>query len=157
MPEQRRLSDESSSGLVTVTPGSTGALNNKTVTNATGLTSDPTVDFGFVLPPTAIQLENFEAYTDGSTVSLKWSTGGESGNLGFNVYREVNGKRELINSAPIAGSALRSSVELLASGESYDWNDDEPKSGVAFIISKTSTSTARPLYTVRLRRSSKFS
>lgn len=37
-----------SSGVVTLTPGSTGALNNNTVTNNAGTTSNPTVDFGFV-------------------------------------------------------------------------------------------------------------
>ena len=114
------------SGLVTNTPGSTGALNKNTVTNSNALTSNPTIDFGFIIAPTAIKLENFEAYTDGSTVALKWATGGEAGNLGFNVYREASGKRELINAAPIAGSALRSTVELQSSGESYSWNDSDP-------------------------------
>ena len=33
----------------------------------------------------------------------QWSTAAEFDNLGFNVYREIGGKRELINRAPIAG------------------------------------------------------
>ncbi len=37
-----------SSGITTLTPGSTGALGNTTVTNGTGTTSNLTVDFGFV-------------------------------------------------------------------------------------------------------------
>ncbi len=37
-----------SSGVATLTPGSTGALNNNVVTQATGTMSNPTVDFGFV-------------------------------------------------------------------------------------------------------------
>lgn len=37
-----------SSNLVTLTPGSTGAANNNTVTGATGATYNPTLDFGFV-------------------------------------------------------------------------------------------------------------
>jgi hypothetical protein len=121
-------------GLVTVTPGSTGALGNTVVTNANALTSNPTIDFGFVLPPTAIRLDNLAAYTDGNSVSLKWSTGGESHNLGFNLYRETNGKRELLNAAPIAGSALRSSVELQASAESYGWNDNDAKLGAVYYL-----------------------
>ncbi len=36
-----------SSGVTTLTPGSTGALTNNVVTQATGTTSNPTVDFGF--------------------------------------------------------------------------------------------------------------
>ncbi|PWH18671.1 MAG: hypothetical protein DDG60_00110 [Anaerolineae bacterium] len=37
-----------SSAVFTLTPGSTGALNNNTVTHASGSTHDPTVDFGFI-------------------------------------------------------------------------------------------------------------
>ena len=37
-----------SSGTVTLTPGSPGALSNNTITNASGTTSNPTLDFGFV-------------------------------------------------------------------------------------------------------------
>ncbi len=39
-----------SANAVTMTPGSTGALNNNTVTNATGTTTNPTIDFGFAYP-----------------------------------------------------------------------------------------------------------
>ncbi len=93
-------------------------------------TSDPTVDFA----PMAIKLDTFEAFTDGNTVSLKWLTGGESGNLGFNVYREADGERELLNAAPIAGSALRWNVELVASGESYGWIDADAKRGAVYYL-----------------------
>ena len=37
-----------SSGMFSLTPGSTGALTNNTVTNSSGETYNPTVDFGFV-------------------------------------------------------------------------------------------------------------
>ncbi|MBE7435823.1 MAG: sortase [Anaerolineales bacterium] len=37
-----------SSNPVTLTPGSVGAANNNTVNNASGTTSNPTVDFGFI-------------------------------------------------------------------------------------------------------------
>jgi len=37
-----------SSDIVTLTPGSTGAQGNNTVTNTFGITYDPTVDFGYV-------------------------------------------------------------------------------------------------------------
>ena len=117
------FSGKVTSGLVTLTPAAVGALNNNTVTNASGATTNPTVDFGFILSPTVVQLDKFDVYTDGASVELKWSTGNESGNLGFNVYREVNGKRRLLNSAPIAGNALRSGVELKASGTDYSWTD----------------------------------
>ncbi len=45
-----------SSNAVTLTPGSAGALNDNTVTQATGSTYDPTLDFGFQPPNPAIQV-----------------------------------------------------------------------------------------------------
>ena len=128
------FSGKVTSGLVTLTPGNAGALGNNTVTNATGATSNPTVDFGFILAPTIVKMEKFDAYTDGGSVELKWSTGDESGNLGFNVYREVNGKRHLLNSAPIAGNALRFGTELAASGSEYSWTDNKAVGGAVYYI-----------------------
>ncbi len=118
------------SGLITLTPG-----GEPTVTNSTGLTSNLTVDFGFVLAPTAIGLESFEAFAnaDGS-VTLKWSTGSEAANLGFNIYRETNGKRERLNASPIAGSALRSNATLQVSGDSYSWFDAKSESGAFYYL-----------------------
>lgn len=111
-------------GLVTLTPGSAGALTNNTVTNSTATTTNPTVDFGFVAPPTSVHLAGFNAYTDGTSVTLKWSTGGEADNLGFNVYRQAaDGTRVMVNRALIAGSALRSKTNLAASADSYRWKD----------------------------------
>ena len=65
---------------------------------------------------------------------IEWSTGEEFNNLGFNVYREVDGRRELINAAPIAGSSLRASVNLKASGENYSWRDNNPKAGAIYYL-----------------------
>ncbi len=108
------------SGLITLTPG-----GEVSFVNSTGSTLNSTVDFGFVLAATAIKLDTFETFTDGNFVELKWSTGSEANNLGFNVYREVDGKRRLLNAAPIAGNALRSNTQLEASGQNYTWTDKE--------------------------------
>lgn len=118
------------SGLIVLSAGGEPIVNN-----AAGSTSNPTVDFGFVLAPTAIQLESFDAFanSDGS-VTLKWSTGGEADNLGFNVYREFGGKREMLNDSPIAGSALRSSANLQASGDSYSWFDAKTVPGAVYYL-----------------------
>ena len=123
------------SGLVTLTPGNAGVLNNNTILNTNGSTSNPTVDFGLVTSPTAIGLESFDAFADlNGGVTLKWSTGNETDNLGFNIYREVSGKRELLNNSPIAGSALRSNVNLQASGDSYIWTDAQPVPGAVYYL-----------------------
>lgn len=134
------------SGLVTVLPGSTGTAGNKVVTNSTGTTSDPTIDFGFVLPPTAVTLDKFTVTTDGGAVALNWSTGGESGNLGFNIYRETNGVRELVTPAPIAGSALKTTANLVANGDNYSWVDKEARLGSIYYLEDLDVDGNRTMY-----------
>ena len=112
------------SGLVTLTPGVIAGKTNNTVTNSNGTTADPTVDFGFYFAPTAVSIAKLEAFTDGNGVRIEWATGGESKNLGFNVYRESNGRRELINPTLIAGSAIKSTATLQVTGGNYGWTDN---------------------------------
>lgn len=138
------------SNLVTLTPGSAGALGNNTVTNTTGLTSNPTVDFGFITAPTFIKLEGFEVNVNGIDTQVKWSTAEESDNLGFNVYREIGGKRELVNRSIIAGGSLRTSASLVATGDSYSWLDDKPQAGAVYYLEdidmKGSSTMHGPVY-----------
>lgn len=122
-------------GLVTTAPGSLGALSNNTVTNATGTTTNPTVDFGFVAPPTSVSLKSFTAHTDGNSVTLKWATGGEADNLGFNVYRQkADGTRELVNSSLIGGSALRTRTNLAATADDYRWKDQSGNPSAVYYL-----------------------
>lgn len=78
---------------------------------------------------TSIQLQSFLAWpgTDKNGANralLTWKTGGEANNLGFNVYRELNGNRVRLNPSLIAGSALWMSGALPKhSGKSYNWID----------------------------------
>ncbi|MGH9761635.1 MAG: C25 family cysteine peptidase, partial [Blastocatellia bacterium] len=54
-----------------------------------------------------------------------WHTGYEVDNLGFNVYRDLNGERVRVNPSMVAGSALiaRHST-MLTAGWSYSWQDN---------------------------------
>lgn len=56
-------------------------------------------------------------------VLLQWKTGYEVNNLGFNIYREVAGKRARINPSLLAGSALLAGKTALTAGQSYTWLD----------------------------------
>jgi uncharacterized repeat protein (TIGR01451 family) len=82
-----------------------------------------------IAAPTSIQLQAFTARsgTDrngANRVLLTWKTGGEANNLGFNIYRELNGNRVRLNPSLIAGSALWMSGALPKhSGKSYNWID----------------------------------
>ena len=61
---------------------------------------------------------------------LTWKTGGESHNLGFNIYRAENGNRIQLNPSLIAGSALMMRGALPKhSGRTYAWID--PRAGTA--------------------------
>jgi hypothetical protein len=87
----------------------------------------------FTTVPTAAKFSNDGAsnsisatrYDDG--VSVKWRTGVEVDNLGFNVYREVGGQRVRVNSQIIAGSALMVGAGTsLGAGKTYAWFDNSP-------------------------------
>jgi uncharacterized repeat protein (TIGR01451 family) len=74
--------------------------------------------------PTGVKLEAFTAGATSMGSLLSWKTGGETRNLGFNVYREVNGQRVRLNPSLIAGSALIMRHALAQHGaKTYAWMD----------------------------------
>jgi hypothetical protein len=76
---------------------------------------------------TYVDLVSFAATADESgQVLLQWKTGYEINNLGFNIYREVAGKRARINPSILAGSALLAGKAALTAGQSYAWADRLP-------------------------------
>jgi len=75
--------------------------------------------------PTAVRLTGFTAVQDGDEVVLRWQTSYEAHNLGYNIYREMNGKRVAITPSLVAGSALIAGRQTtLTSGLNYTWYDD---------------------------------
>jgi hypothetical protein len=78
--------------------------------------------------PTAAKLSSFTATTtDDGRVLLQWRTGAEVDNLGFNVYRDVDGTRTRITPQLIAGSALLAARGVkLTAGNTYAWLDTPP-------------------------------
>lgn len=80
------------------------------------------ISFGGVLGTTAVRLDSFTAAQFSQGTSLKWNTGWESNNLGFNVYREDMTGRVKLNDALIAGGAILTRGQLSA-GHSYSWVD----------------------------------
>jgi hypothetical protein len=126
------------SAAITLTAaGGTGA----TVTNSTGTTDQPTLDFGFVpQAPTAVRLTeltaqaNVQADAKGRRgVTINWRTGFEADNLGFNLYRAEDGRRVSVNPALIAGSALFAGVATqMTAGQSYTWLDPAGAAGASY-------------------------
>ena len=59
-------------------------------------------------------------------VQLRWQTGMEVANLGFNLYRDEAGQRTRINPNLIAGSAFFVGTRtVLGAGRSYAWRDTD--------------------------------
>ena len=72
---------------------------------------------------TYVDLVSFKAsQSSDGRVAIEWQTGYESDNLGFNLYRDSNGKRVKLNPSLIAGSALKAAATLTA-GLTYVWTD----------------------------------
>jgi hypothetical protein len=73
---------------------------------------------------TASKLVEFKATQYDTGTAMEWKTGYEVDNLGFNVYREVAGRRTLVNPTLIAGSALVAGPNVaMTAGNSYSWAD----------------------------------
>ncbi len=75
-------------------------------------------------PPTLARFAKVAALSTDRGTLVQWRTGYEADNLGFRIWREVNGQRVRVNSELVAGSALFAgpSVEL-RSGRSYTFWD----------------------------------
>jgi uncharacterized repeat protein (TIGR01451 family) len=118
-------------------PGSPGVVSNTATVAAYQTdpisTNNTSTQTETITAPTRITLMSFSAHSGidkngASRVLLTWKTSGEAHNLGFNVYRDLNGNRTRMNPSPVAGSALLMSGALPKhAGRSYAWID--PSSG----------------------------
>jgi hypothetical protein len=87
-----------------------------------------------VSAPTEAKVKRFtaDAFDDGR-VLLRWSSGYEAANLGYNIYRESRGQRTKINPETIAGSALVTGPKIaLTAGKSYAWADQSAPNGTRY-------------------------
>lgn len=72
----------------------------------------------------AVEFVGFTATHTNNGVLLKWQTGHEVDNLGFNIYRDERNNRTRITPQLIAGSALIAGPgTTLTAGDSYSWLD----------------------------------
>ncbi len=122
------------SGIVNLTPGYSGGAGNNVVNGLIGSTMDPTVDFGLLFAPTQVEMDKFEAFYKDNDIVIEWSTGGETDNLGFNVYRMTQGGSVLLNTAPIAGSSMRTNIALEITGNDYRWVDKGAAPGSVYYL-----------------------
>jgi hypothetical protein len=111
-----------SGGNATRFPGTVDAGANTITMTGVQEFSDWTA--GEPAAPTAVKLTGFTATQNNGEVVLQWQTGYEARNLGYNIYREQDGKRVAVTPSLIAGSALIAGRQTrLTAGLNYSWHD----------------------------------
>ena len=144
----------SSSATITVTTTASTPYSlavNTVIVNSTSPDLNPTNNTATVsVPiegPTSVRVNSFSANKTGNGVLLAWNTGGEIHNLGFNVYRDVNGQKTQLNPSLIAGSALlmREALEQHAA-KSYGWIDPYPIAGAVYWLEDVDLNGTRTMH-----------
>ena len=141
---------------ILVYPQQSGTITNTATVSA--LQTDPNPNNNTasqtetVVASTKVTLRSFTAQlgTDkngAKRVVLIWKTGGESHNLGFNVYREQNGNRVRMNLSLIAGSALQMTGALPKhSGKNYAWIDSSAGTSGSYWLEDIDISGVRTMH-----------
>jgi len=122
-----------------------------TASNQPGFFDNTTVT---VDEPTAVSLTSFTAVQNGDEVMLQWQSGSEARSLGYNVYREQDGKRVAITPSLLAGSALIAGRQTtLPAGLNYTWYDqigktspDKPTRAVTYWLEDVDLNGTRTLH-----------
>ena len=109
---------------VTASPGtiSNTATVSGTLTDPVAANNSATANTT-VLAVTLVKLRGFDVTQNKNNVSITWQTEYEQDNLGFNIWRDVNGQRTKVNKALIAGTALMSKKHDERSGYHYSAKD----------------------------------
>ncbi len=101
----------------------------------------------FTIAPTAVKMSTFTAQNGNKGIGLEWTTGFEVNNLGFNLYREHQGKRILVNPSIIAGSALMAAPGIaMTAGNSYSWIDSAGTSDCVYYLEDLDINGTRTMH-----------
>ncbi|HEX7809380.1 MAG TPA: hypothetical protein VF608_11660, partial [Thermoanaerobaculia bacterium] len=82
------------------------------------------------LAPTAVEMDSMSATRDGQRALISWTTGRQSHNLGYRVWRDG----VCLTRTPIAGSTFFVNTPSLASGTSYRWIDNAAPANATYWI-----------------------
>jgi hypothetical protein len=131
----------------TTPSGTIDTANNKFTVPGVSSFSDWTL--GAPNAPTLVKLRTFKATSDNGDVMIRWQSGYEVDNLGYNLYREQNGERTRVTRSMIAGSALLAGERtVLTAGQSYTWFDRPPadSGGVSYWLEDVDINGKRTLH-----------
>ncbi|MFL6210404.1 MAG: C25 family cysteine peptidase [Pyrinomonadaceae bacterium] len=120
--------------------------DNNTAT-ITGVSSFSDWTLGQTAAPTAVKFGEVRAESYAEGVLLAWDSGHEVDNLGYNVYRELGGRRVRVNRGIVAGSALTvgAATELRA-GQSYSWWDAKASGAAQYWIEDIDLNGTRTMH-----------
>ena len=96
------------------------------------------VQLTVVNAPTAVEVANLAAVSDGKSTQILWQAASEVRNLGYRVFREIGGRRQEIGGGLIAGSALRARFDPLA-GRDYAFIDRTASGGAKYWLQAIDT------------------
>jgi hypothetical protein len=85
-------------------------------------------------PPTDFELSDFQAETISGAVKISWRTNFEQNILGFKVWRDNFGKRELVNEELIAAGFLKTGDGFSQTGDEYNFYDRENSDGLFYSL-----------------------
>ena len=134
-------------GPVAVTPVGSAVNPATNQINMTGATSFSDWTAGAPDAPTAVRMVSFEAIADEGGALIRWQTGREVDNLGFNLYREDAGRRSRVTPSIVAGSALLAGPKtVLTAGQSYSWWDARARPGSRYYLEDIDLNGKRTLH-----------
>jgi hypothetical protein len=117
---------------------------------ATNVATSDTSEFSktrIVLAPTAVKFVEATAVRRNNSVLLRWRTGMEVDNLGFNIYRDDNGHKTQLTRQLVAGSALFAGKgSVLTAGNGYRWLDKQAAAGGSYWIEDIDLNGERTLH-----------
>jgi hypothetical protein len=102
--------------------------------------------------PTLVKVGGFRATSFPNGTLIQWQAGYQPSNLGFSVYREVNGlavngQKVLVTPNLIAGSALLTGPRIsLVADRGYSWWDSYSNAGTRYWIKEYDLSGAETFY-----------
>jgi hypothetical protein len=97
------------------------------------------VDIAVRAGPSAVRMQSLSAVRTARGVSVRWRTGSSLGTLGFNVYRQQQGRRVRLNSRLIvAGSAV--------AGQRYSFLDRRPLRSARYWVQAVGSDGSRTWY-----------
>jgi hypothetical protein len=128
-----------------------GSTDNVTEGTNTATTANPVSTFSNWSAAesnatTVVKMESFGALGFNNGNLLKWQTGFEVDNLGFNVYRMAGGKLVRITPSIVAGSALMAGRTALTAGLSYSWFDPKGLPDSAYYVEDIDLSGKRTMH-----------